>query len=121
MMALAQVVTLVTLLSMLAPGATLDPGVAEDYVLLAKLIHYEARGEPALGQVAVGAVVMNRIKSNEFPNTVEEVIFQDGQFPGFREFMESVEIEPSSITLESAAKAMMGEDPTRGALYFHNP
>lgn len=87
--------------------------------LLARLISGEAGGEPYEGQVAVGAVVMNRVKSKEFPNTIEEVIFQDRQFASVKNGELNYSI--TSNIRNAAIAALNGEDPTNGALYFYNP
>jgi len=93
---------------------TVQQGKTDPVYLLASLIWAEARGEPFEGQVAVGAVVMNRVESPEFPDTVEDVIYQEGQFA-------KVSDKFSLQTLEAAEAALDGCDPTGGALYFYNP
>lgn len=91
----------------------------EERDLLARLIHAEARGEPLEGQIAVGAVVINRVKSDKFPNTITEVIYQKGQFsPIALGTMPKVSHESA---VEAAERALAGEDPTGGALFFYNP
>lgn len=89
--------------------------------LLARLINGEARGEPYQGQVAVGAVILNRVKSTNFPNTIPGVIYQKGQFSCVTDGQFDVEIEPNSSVYKAAQEAMNGSDPTNGALYFYNP
>lgn len=91
----------------------------QDLQLLAQLINGEARGEPFIGQVAVGAVVINRIKSPQFPNTMREVIFQKGQFTCVSDGQ--FYLRPSKTAYEAAKRALAGEDPSRGALFFYNP
>lgn len=93
-------------------------GVDEDLYLLAKLIRAEAEGEPYAGQVAVGAVVMNRVKSPQFPNTIYDVIYQPRQFSCLPKL---ATIEPNAESLRAARDAMAGIDPSRGALYYYNP
>ncbi|NLM37136.1 MAG: hypothetical protein GX202_03300 [Firmicutes bacterium] len=93
-------------------------GVDEDLYLLAKLIRAEAEGEPYAGQVAVGAVVMNRVKSPKFPNTIYDVIYQPGQFSCLPKL---ATIEPNAESLRAARAALAGEDPSRGALFYYNP
>lgn len=89
--------------------------------LLARLINGEARGEPYDGQVAVGAVIMNRVKSPKFPNTIAGVIYQKGQFSCVTDGQFNAAIEENSTVYKAAQDAMNGSDPTNGALYFYNP
>lgn len=89
--------------------------------LLARLINGEARGEPYEGQVAVGAVILNRVKSTNFPNTIAGVIYQKGQFSCVTDGQFDVAIEENSTVYKAAEEAMNGSDPTNGALYFYNP
>jgi hypothetical protein len=86
--------------------------------LLARLITAEAKGEPYEGQVAVGAVVMNRVKSPQFPNTIREVIYQKGQFSSLPKLPRTV---PTESAIRAAREAMAGKDPSKGALFFYNP
>jgi N-acetylmuramoyl-L-alanine amidase len=87
--------------------------------LLARLINGEARGESFTGQVAVGAVILNRIKSGKFPDTITGNVFMPSQF----ESVSNGEIwQPLTGSCIKAAKAALsGWDPTNGALYFYNP
>ena len=89
--------------------------------LLARLINGEARGEPYNGQVAVGAVILNRVKSAKFPNTIAGVIYQKGQFSCITDGQFNVAIDENSTVYKAAEEAMNGADPTNGALYFYNP
>lgn len=89
--------------------------------LLARLINGEARGEPYIGQVAVGAVIMNRVKDPSFPNTIAGVIYQSQQFSSVTDGQFDVAIEEDSTVYKAAQDAMNGVDPTNGALYFYNP
>lgn len=89
--------------------------------LLARLINGEARGEPYQGQVAVGAVILNRVKSTNFPNTIAGVIYQKGQFSCVTDGQFDVAISEGSTVHKAAEEAMNGADPTNGALYFYNP
>lgn len=89
--------------------------------LLARLINGESRGEPYVGQVAVGAVIMNRVKSADFPNTIAGVIYQKGQFSCINDGQFDVAIDENSTVYKAAQEAMNGSDPTNGALYFYNP
>ncbi len=86
--------------------------------LLAKLITLEARGEPFEGQVAVAAVVLNRTRSDDFPDSVRDVIYQRGQFHTAAKLTKTV---PGETALKATQKALRGSDPSHGALYFYNP
>lgn len=90
-----------------------------DLELLARLINGESRGEPYNGQVAVGAVVLNRVKSPGFPNTIREVIYQDKQFSCVDDGQ--INLNPSDSSYQAALDALNGEDPSLGALFFYNP
>lgn len=87
--------------------------------LLARLIYGEARGEPYTGQVAVGAVVMNRVKSSSFPNTVSGVIYQSGAFDAVKDGQ--INLTPDSTAKKAAQDAINGWDPSYGAIYYFNP
>ena len=87
--------------------------------LLARLIYGEARGEPYTGQVAVGAVVMNRVKSSSFPNSVSGVIYQSGAFDAVRDGQ--INLSPDSTAKKAAQDAINGWDPSYGAIYYFNP
>ena len=89
--------------------------------LLARLINGEARGEPYKGQVAVGAVVMNRVKSSEFPDTISGVIYQKGQFSCVTDGQFNKAIDENSTVYKAAREAINGADPTNGCLFFYNP
>ena len=95
----------------------------DDLVLLAKIIHAEARGESLNGKVAVGAVIINRLSSPGFPKTVREVIWQNNN--GVYQFSPvadgSINLEPNEQAILAAELAFTGQDPTNGALYFYNP
>lgn len=92
---------------------------SSDYNLLARIISAEARGEPYLGQVAVGAVVLNRIEHPSFPNTLSGVIYQKGAFSCFYDgqFYEAV----ADSAYSAARDAINGLDPSGGAIYYYNP
>lgn len=91
----------------------------EDLALLARIIHAEARGESFQGKVAVGAVVLNRMKSPYFPKSLDEVIYQRNQFTPVQDG--SINLEPDEQSIKAALAALRGEDPTKGALFFYNP
>lgn len=90
-----------------------------DVMLLARLIYGEARGESYVGQVAVGAVVMNRIKSASFPNTMSGVVYQSYAFTAVDDGQ--INLTPNATAKKAAQDAMNGWDPTYGALYYYNP
>ena len=93
--------------------------VSSDHRLLSKLVHAEARGEPYKGQVAVAAVVLNRVASSSFPNTVSGVIYQPGAFSCVSNG--SINATPDSSCIRAALDALNGWDPTGGCLYYYNP
>lgn len=95
-------------------------GVSEEQ-LLARAINGEARGEPYEGQVAVGAVILNRTRDSRFPKTVAGVIYQPGAFTAVDDGQINVAIDPSSSVVKAARDAMNGWDPTYGCLYYWNP
>ena len=90
-----------------------------DVELLARLIHGEARGEPYVGMVAVGAVVLNRVKSSRFPNTIAGVVYQAGAFDAVSDGQ--INLTPSEQSRRAARDALNGWDPTGGCLYYYNP
>ena len=93
--------------------------VSSDHRLLAKCVYAEARGEPYKGQVAVAAVVLNRVSSSSFPNTVSGVIYQSGAFSCVSNG--SINNTPDSDCIRAALDALNGWDPTGGCLYYYNP
>lgn len=90
-----------------------------DIQLLARLIYGEARGESYVGQVAVGAVVLNRIKSASFPNTMAGVIYQKYAFTAVDDGQ--INLTPNATAKKAAQDAINGWDPSYGALYYYNP
>ena len=92
---------------------------ASEVELLARLIHGEARGEPYVGMVAVGAVVLNRVRSSKFPNTIAGVIYQSGAFDAVRDGQ--INLTPNEQSRRAARDALNGWDPTNGCLYYYNP
>lgn len=102
-----------------AASASAGSSYASDVDLLARLIHGEARGEPYVGMVAVGAVVLNRVKSSRFPNTLAGVIYQSGAFDAVSDGQ--INLTPSEQSRRAARDAMNGWDPTGGCLYYYNP
>ncbi|MBR2151990.1 MAG: spore cortex-lytic enzyme [Clostridia bacterium] len=92
---------------------------SSDYNLLARLISAESRGEPYVGQVAVGAVVLNRVSHPSFPNTISGVIYQSGAFSCLNDGQFWKEVSDSSY--RAARDALNGWDPSGGAIYYYNP
>ena len=90
-----------------------------DLYLLAKLVHSEARGESYTGQVAVAAVVLNRVDDSRFPNTIAGVIYQPWAFTAINDGQ--FNLEPNQTAYQAAKDAMNGWDPTYGAVYYYNP
>lgn len=90
-----------------------------DVYLLARLISAEARGEPYIGQVAVGAVVLNRVEHPSFPNSISGVIYQSGAFSCLNDGQFNQPIADSAY--RAAREALNGYDPTGGAIYYFNP
>ena len=87
--------------------------------LLGRLVHGEARGEPYVGKVAVAAVVLNRVKSPSFPNTISGVVYQSGAFDAVLDGQ--INLTPDADSLRAARDALNGWDPTGGCLYYYNP
>ena len=92
---------------------------SSDLNLLSKIVYGEARGEPYAGQVAVAAVVLNRVKSASFPNTIAGVIYQKGAFDAVSDGQ--INLAPNSTAKKAAQDAMNGWDPSYGAIYYFNP
>ncbi len=92
-----------------------------DIQLMARAINGEARGEPYEGQVAVGAVILNRVKSSQFPNTVAGVIYQSGAFTAVSDGQINQPIAQDSTVYKAAQDAKNGWDPTGGCIYYFNP
>lgn len=87
--------------------------------LLARVVYGEARGEPYTGQVAVAAVVLNRVKSSSFPNTVAGVVYQSGAFDCVSDGQ--INLTPNQSAYNAARDALNGWDPTYGCLFYYNP
>lgn len=90
-----------------------------DLNLLARCVYGEARGEPYNGQVAVAAVVLNRVRSSKFPNTISGVIYQSGAFTAVSDGQ--INLTPNESAYSAARDALGGWDPTGGCLYYYNP
>ena len=87
--------------------------------LLARVVYGEARGEPYTGQVAVAAVVLNRVKSSKFPNTISGVVYQNGAFDAVSDGQ--INMTPDETAKKAAQDALNGWDPSYGAIYYFNP
>lgn len=96
-----------------------DSYSSSDLALLTRLIYAEARGESYVGQVAVGAVVLNRIKSPSFPNTMSGVIYQKYAFTAVADGQ--INLTPNETAKKAAQDAINGWDPSYGSLYYYNP
>lgn len=94
-------------------------GSSSDLNLLARVVHGEARGEPYKGKVAVAAVVLNRVESSSFPNTIAGVVYQSGAFSAVKDGQ--INLTPDSESIRAAQDALNGWDPTGGCLYYYNP
>lgn len=92
---------------------------SSDLNLLAKVVYGEARGEPYAGQVAVAAVVLNRVKSSSFPNTIAGVVYQSGAFTAVSDGQ--INLTPNQTAYNAARDALNGWDPSYGAIYYFNP
>ena len=103
------------------PVKASNSGNTSDVQLLARAINGEARGEPYEGQVAVGAVILNRVKDSKFPNTIAGVIYQSGAFTAVADGQINVPIEEGATVVKAARDALNGWDPTDGAIYYFNP
>lgn len=106
-----------------AMGITLSSGGggynSSDTYLLARAVYGEARGEPYLGQVAVAAVILNRVKSSKFPNSISGVVYQAGAFTCVSDGQ--INLTPNDTAMQAAKDALSGWDPTNGCLYYYNP
>lgn len=90
-----------------------------DLNLLARVVYGEARGEPYTGQVAVAAVVLNRVRSSSFPNSVAGVVYQSGAFDCVSDGQ--INLTPNQSAYNAAKDALNGWDPTYGCLFYYNP
>ena len=92
---------------------------SSDLNLLSRLVYGEARGEPYTGQVAVAAVVLNRVKNSSFPNSIAGVIYQKGAFDVVSDGQ--INLTPNDTAKKAAQDALNGWDPSNGAIYYFNP
>ena len=102
-----------------ALGIYMSQQESNDLYLLAKCIHAEARGESYIGQVAVGAVILNRVASPDFPDSIYGVIYQPWAFTAVHDGQ--INLEPEAAAYQAATDALNGWDPTYGSLYYYNP
>lgn len=102
-------------------NVTASESYDKDLQLLARCVNGEARGESYTGQVAVAAVILNRVKHPSFPNTISGVIYQKGAFTATVDGQINVPISADSSVYKACRDAMNGWDPTDGAIYYYNP
>ncbi len=100
-------------------GSSGSASSSREVNLLAACIHGEARGEPYSGQVAIGAVILNRVRSSKFPSSIAGVIYQSGAFDAVSDGQ--INLPPGDTATRAARDAMNGWDPTGGCLYYYNP
>ena len=100
-------------------GINLNDQSNNDLYLLAKCVYAEARGEPYVGQVAVAAVILNRVKHPDFPNTIYGVVYQPWAFTAV--YDGQIGLEPNETAYQAAQDALNGWDPTYGCIYYYNP
>ena len=103
------------------PQFAQSTGKSSDNQLLARAVNGEARGEPYEGQVAVAAVILNRVKHSSFPNTIAGVIYQPGAFTAVSDGQINVPISANSTVYKACQDALNGRDPSGGAIYYFNP
>lgn len=103
------------------PSHSVDAAATSDLQLMARAVNGEARGESYTGQVAVAAVILNRVKHSSFPNTVAGVIYQPGAFTAVADGQINEPIDPNSTVYKACRDAMNGWDPSGGAIYYFNP
>ncbi len=92
---------------------------SSEVYLLARTIYAEGRGEPYVGQVAIGAVIINRVRNAAFPNTISGVVYQKHAFTAVSDGQ--INLTPNDTAMKAAKDAINGWDPTGGALYYYNP
>lgn len=106
-------------ISVSSSGTSSSKYNSNDRYLLAKVIYAEARGESYTGQVAIGAVVLNRVEDSRFPNTISGVIYQPWAFTAVNDGQ--INLEPNQKAYQAADDALNGWDPTYGCVYYYNP
>lgn len=103
------------------PSDKAEAATTSDLQLMARAVNGEARGESYTGQVAVAAVILNRVKHSSFPNTVAGVIYQPGAFTAVADGQINEPIDSNSTVYKACRDAMNGWDPSGGAIYYFNP
>lgn len=121
-----KLISVITMCAVLGVAVLYYPSIkvyaaTSDLQLLARAVNGEARGEPYTGQVAVAAVILNRVKHSSFPNTVAGVIYQPGAFTAVSDGQINVPISADSTVYKACRDAMNGWDPSGGAIYYFNP
>lgn len=106
-------------ISLSSTTSTSSSTSSTDLNLLARVVYGEARGEPYTGQVAVAAVVLNRVRSSSFPNSVAGVVYQSGAFDCVSDGQ--INLTPNRSAYNAAKDALNGWDPTYGCLFYYNP
>ncbi len=106
-------------ISLSSSTSTSSTTSSTDLNLLARVVYGEARGEPYTGQVAVAAVVLNRVRSSSFPNSVAGVVYQSGAFDCVSDGQ--INLTPNQSAYNAAKDALNGWDPTYGCLFYYNP
>lgn len=104
---------------MISSNSSSTSASSSDLNLLSRIVYAEARGEPYKGQVAIAAVVLNRVKNKSFPNTVAGVIYQSGAFTAVSDGQ--INLTPDQTARKAAQDALNGWDPTYGSIYYFNP
>lgn len=104
----------------LSSGSSATTNYSNEIGMLARMIAAEGRGEPYTGQVAIGAVIMNRVKHPSFPNTISGVLYQSGAFSALSDGQYASTNVPDSCR-RAAVEAYNGSDPTYGCIYYYNP
>ena len=123
LMLIISILLLIAVIIVLYPKKEIAQGGGQtsDIQLLARAINGEARGEGYEGQVAVGAVILNRVKHPSFPNTIAGVIYEPGAFTAVSDGQINHPIDENSTVYKAAQDAMNGWDPTNGCVYYFNP
>lgn len=101
------------------PASSLSGMTENDLKLMANAVYGESRGEPYVGQVAVAAVILNRVSNAAFPNTISGVIFQPGAFTAVADGQ--INLTPNETAKKAVREALSGVDPTNGCIYYFNP
>lgn len=121
-----KLISIITMCTVLSVSVLYYPSVrvyaaTSDLQLMARAVNGEARGEPYTGQVAVAAVILNRVNHSSFPNTVAGVIYQPGAFTAVADGQINAPISADSTVYKACRDAMNGWDPSGGAIYYFNP